>query len=113
MNVHIFRGFWVDTTEKQAAKSQTNILQVVSFVEGLFSHFWTGCLFCASHLDFIRSELTAVASLLLLHPQSHLFCIKENKTSASTNIPVHPFGVYILLSQVPAEKNLSEVHSSL
>lgn len=78
LNLHILRGFWVDTTAKQAAKSQTNILQVISFVEGLFSHFWSECLFCAAYLAFVRSELTAVASLLLLHPQSPLVCIREN-----------------------------------
>lgn len=50
----------------------------LSFVEGLFSHFWSGRLFCAFYLSFARSELTAVASLLLLHPQSPLPCIREN-----------------------------------
>lgn len=101
----------MDSTAKQSAKIQTNILQVVSFVEGLFSHFSSGCLFCASYLDFVRSELTAVASLLFLHPPSHLLCIRENLSQHKHPCP--PFWDTQSFISGTYRKNLREVQSSL
>lgn len=63
-------------------------------------------IFFSPYLAFVRSELTAVASLLFPHLQSHLMYLRVHLSKHMANVCVHPFGVHFVLTWVSAEKSL-------
>lgn len=107
----IFSGVSEWTPQQSKQPKVRLIFCKLSLVEGSFSHFWAGCLFCASYLAFVSSELTAVASLLLLHPQSHLLCVREHLSKHRHLCP--PFWGASSFTSGTCRNNLSEVHGSL